>query len=103
MRGRLADLKIDLIDVEQWPYAHVTVSYAAKGAPKQVSLTWKKWDTEAGFFMAGIDAEIAPGDTLVLTCNSGASLAARDGDLLDLVVADSTAFVFSLFDQPGLE
>ncbi|MEN8148457.1 MAG: hypothetical protein ABFS86_01465 [Planctomycetota bacterium] len=62
VRGRLEDVKIDLIDVEQWPYAHLTVAFATKGAPKRVSLTWKKWESEAEFFMPGIDAEIEYGE-----------------------------------------
>ncbi|NNE42823.1 MAG: hypothetical protein HKN12_01320, partial [Gemmatimonadetes bacterium] len=44
---------------------------------------------------AGLDEEIAAGDSLVLRVTSGASLLARDGDQLDLAVADSLALSFS--------
>jgi len=58
VRGKLKDLKIDLIDTEEWPYAHVVMAYGAKGQAKQVAATWKKFETAGGWWMKGIDAEI---------------------------------------------
>lgn len=44
---------------------------------------------------SGLQLELAPSDTARFTITGGAALAARDGDLLNLQLADSTAITFS--------
>jgi len=58
VKGKLKSLKIDLIDIQKWPYAHVQMAFGAKGRAKQISVTWKKYETAGGWWMKGIDSEI---------------------------------------------
>ena len=64
--------------------ARVTV--LCKGGIESASSHWAQ---------GGVASVIDPGDSLVCIVKAGASLTARDTDVLDLSIADSTSFVFT--------
>jgi hypothetical protein len=68
VKGRLANIEINKIQDHggEWPYAVVTMAFATKGKPKQVSLTWnwEAFEAIGGDWMMSIDAEIEAGEDL---------------------------------------
>jgi len=41
-----------------WTYAAIKLHYGLKGRPKQISVTWRKYDWPDGWYVAEVDAEI---------------------------------------------
>jgi uncharacterized repeat protein (TIGR01451 family) len=67
---------------------------AGTGGPGFVTVPLKQAFSGGVATFTNLNVEIAPGDTLLLVLTSGASTAARDGDTLDLMVADASDLGF---------
>jgi uncharacterized repeat protein (TIGR01451 family) len=89
--GTPAQLDADWQDLTMLQFIQSNVGGTDGDAPLPAPTTFV--DGRAVF--GGLDTRIAPADTVTLILKSGASLGARDGDVLDVTVADDGAFTFS--------